>query len=157
MKLILLNDSGASARNIHISTPLFLVCATFLFTLLIGGGGILFAKSMASEQPVAGVAELREDFALQKAELAELRGRAQEQLDALALRMGSLNAGAIRLNALGHRLTDMADLDDGEFDFVSEPALGGPLEADAVPASVKAGDFLVDIDTMDRSLHEQEQ
>jgi len=157
MKLILLTDSGASARHIHISMPVFVACVTFVFTLLIGGGGILFAQSMAAEQSVAGVEELREDFAVQKTALAELRGRAQEQLDALALRMGSLNASAIRLNALGHRLTDMADLDDGEFDFVSEPALGGPLEADAVPAAGQVSDFFTAIDSMDRSLYEQEQ
>lgn len=157
MKLILLTDSGASARHIQISTPVIGVCVTILFALLVGGGGLLFSKSISVDQPVAGVEELREDFAVQKAELAELKNRAQEQLDALAIRMGSLNASAIRLNALGHRLTEMADLDDGEFDFVSDPALGGPLESDAVPAAGQVNDFVTAIDSMDRLLYEQEQ
>jgi murein DD-endopeptidase MepM/ murein hydrolase activator NlpD len=157
MKLILLNDHGASARQFHISKPLFVLCVTFLFTVLIGGGGILFAQPMAADYTVAGVDELREDLASQKAELTALKARAQEQLNALALRMGSLNASAIRLNALGHRLTEMADLDDGEFDFVSAPALGGPLEPDAVPAAGQVSNFITEIDSMDRSLYGQEQ
>jgi murein DD-endopeptidase MepM/ murein hydrolase activator NlpD len=157
MKLILLTESRATARHVHISMPIFVACATLSFTLLIGGGAILFARSIASEQSIAGVDDLREGLAAQKTELAELRNRAQEQLDALAVRMGSLNASTIRLNALGHRLTDMADLDDGEFDFISDPALGGPLEPVAGPAAGQISDFFNDIDLMDRSLYDQEQ
>jgi murein DD-endopeptidase MepM/ murein hydrolase activator NlpD len=37
-----------------------------------------------------------------------------------------MNAHVIRLDALGRRLTDMANLDKGEFDFDREPAVGGP-------------------------------
>jgi murein DD-endopeptidase MepM/ murein hydrolase activator NlpD len=138
--------------------PVFVACVTLSFALLIGGGAILFSGSMAPAQSVAGVDELREGLVARKAEIAELRNRAQEQLDALAVRMGSLNASTIRLNALGHRLTDMADLDDGEFDFVSEPALGGPLEPVAAPpVQGQVNDFFNAIDSMDRSLYEQEQ
>jgi hypothetical protein len=37
-----------------------------------------------------------------------------------------MNAHVIRLDALGRRLTEMANLDKGEFNFDSPPALGGP-------------------------------
>jgi hypothetical protein len=37
----------------------------------------------------------------------------------------------------------MADLDDGEFDFDSTPALGGPEEPDAPGSAVAAGDVLI--------------
>jgi murein DD-endopeptidase MepM/ murein hydrolase activator NlpD len=47
-------------------------------------------------------------------------------MDALALRLGKLQAEAMRLNALGERLAAVGKLDDGEFDFRTEPALGGP-------------------------------
>ncbi|MAF84496.1 MAG: M23 family metallopeptidase [Gammaproteobacteria bacterium] len=157
MKLILLTESRAAARHIHISMPVLVGCVTFLLTILIGSGGVLFARSMASAQSVADLDELRAGLTAQKTELTELRHRAQEQLDALAVRMGSLNASAIRLDALGHRLTDMANLDDGEFDFVSEPALGGPLEPAAGPETGQVSDFFVAIDSMDRSLYDQEQ
>jgi len=157
MKLILLTKSKVAARHIHIATPVLVTCVTLLLVVLIGGGGVLFARSIASGQMLAGVDELRVDLAAQKAELGELKHRAQEQLDALAVRMGSLNASTIRLNALGHRLTDMANLDDGEFDFVSEPALGGPLEPTTGPMAGQVNDFFDAIELMDRSLYGQEQ
>ena len=43
-------------------------------------------------------------------------------------KLGQLQAQATRLNALGDRLTQVGKLDDGEFDFSSDPALGGPEE-----------------------------
>ncbi len=157
MKLIFLTESRDAARHFQISMPVLVACVTLSLILLIGAGGVFFTRSMAPEQSMAGVEELREDLAAQKVALSELRNRAQEQLDALAVRMGSLNASTIRLNALGHRLTSMADLDDGEFDFVSEPALGGPLEPSVGPATGQVGDFFDEINSMDRSLYDQEQ
>ncbi len=60
---------------------------------------------------------------------ADRRGRAaylQENVDALAKRVGQMNAHVIRLDALGQRLTEMANIDDREFDFGNAPAQGGP-------------------------------
>ena len=157
MKLIMLTESRAAARHIHISMPVLVGSVIFLLTLLIASGGALFARSMASAQSVADLDEIRVGLGAQQAELTELRHHAQQQLDALAVRMGALNASAIRLDALGHRLTDMANLDDGEFDFVSEPALGGPLEPAAGPETGQVSDFFVAIVSMDRLLYDQEQ
>jgi murein DD-endopeptidase MepM/ murein hydrolase activator NlpD len=156
MKLILLTQSRATARQIHISMPILVACIIFSLTILVGGG-VFVAGSIPAQQSIVGVNEIRTDIALQKTELAELKTRAQEQFDALAQRMGSLNASAIRLNALGQRLTDMAGLDDGEFDFISDPALGGPLDSVAGPAAGQISDFLNAIDSMDHSLYDQEQ
>lgn len=156
MKLILLTESRAAARYLNFSMPVVVACVTLLLTVLIGGG-VLSVRSMLSEQSIAGVDLIRADLAAQQAQLVELKSRAQEQLDALAVRMGSLNASSIRLNALGQRLTDMASLDDGEFDFASEPALGGPLEPTAGPVVGQVSDFFNAIDAMSQSLYDQEQ
>ena len=66
----------------------------------------------------------------QRLKLADVTRKAEENLNALALRLGTLQAHVIRLDALGQRLTTMAKLDKGEFDFDNPPAQGGPLEAD---------------------------
>jgi len=44
------------------------------------------------------------------------------------MRVGQMNANVIRVTALGKRLTRMANLSDGEFDFGNPPALGGAEE-----------------------------
>ncbi|MFT5209980.1 MAG: murein DD-endopeptidase MepM/ murein hydrolase activator NlpD [Flavobacterium sp.] len=47
-------------------------------------------------------------------------------MEASALRLAKLQARIVRLDALGERLTSVAKLDEGEFDFSQPPALGGP-------------------------------
>jgi len=42
------------------------------------------------------------------------------------MRLGEVNAHVIRLDALGKRLTEMADIDSHEFNFELEPPSGGP-------------------------------
>ena len=62
----------------------------------------------------------------QKNQIAELRAQLQERVDAMAMRIGEVNAHVIRLDALGKRLTEMANIDSREFDFDSAPPSGGP-------------------------------
>ena len=70
----------------------------------------------------------RAELAQQQAIVDTTRRTLQQNLDALALRLGQMNAHVVRLDALGTRLTQMAGLQDGEFNFSSEPPLGGPEE-----------------------------
>ena len=56
-----------------------------------------------------------------------MRGQQAERNKAQAF-THVMNAHVVRLDALGQRLTQMAGLDDGEFDFAATPSLGGPEE-----------------------------
>jgi len=51
--------------------------------------------------------------------------QSEASLDALSLQLGRMQAESMRSNALGQRLAEMAGLDKSEFDFTTEPALGG--------------------------------
>src|SRR5690606_38106239 len=59
---------------------------------------------------------------------------AQREVNALAARLGELQAEATRLNALGDRLTQVAQLGDGEFDFNSPVGIGGHGPVRDMPA-----------------------
>ncbi len=157
MKIILLSHNSAPARAIEFSMPLVAAGFAALVLLLSGVIGYQYARSLGPIQPINDMRELKATLNEQQAEIEGLRGSSQEQMDALVQRMGELNANAIRLDALGRRLTSMADLDDGEFDFDKLPALGGPLEPVMIPASAQVTDFFTNINSMDRKLHDQEQ
>jgi murein DD-endopeptidase MepM/ murein hydrolase activator NlpD len=64
----------------------------------------------------------------QQDEILSAKREAEENLNALTLRLGKMQAHVVRLDALGQRLTNMAGLENGEFDFSTEPAMGGPEE-----------------------------
>jgi murein DD-endopeptidase MepM/ murein hydrolase activator NlpD len=80
----------------------------------------------------------------QRQEITEAKRVAQDNLNALALRMGQMQAHVMRLDALGERLTRMAKLNDGEFDFSRSPAQGGPSAAsgDTATQPLQVSDFV---------------
>jgi murein DD-endopeptidase MepM/ murein hydrolase activator NlpD len=91
----------------------------------------------------------------QRGAIAVTRQQTEDTLDALAIRIGQMNARVIRLDALGRRLTEMADLTDGEFDFDSEPALGGPEEP-YLTASAAVPEVLAAMHGLDQQLNDRE-
>ena len=99
-----------------------LVAAAFL-------AGAVTGTNRAQQAEVADLDRWSSDLAAQRAAVIEARAVAEQQISALAARIGQLHARLIRLDALGKRLTEVADLDRGEFDFDAPPAMGGPEEA----------------------------
>ena len=91
--------------------------------------GAVTGSNRAQQAEVADLDRWSSDLAAQRAAVIEARAVAEQQISALAARIGQLHARLIRLDALGKRLTEVADLDRGEFDFDAPPAMGGPEEA----------------------------
>ncbi|HVQ34217.1 MAG TPA: peptidoglycan DD-metalloendopeptidase family protein [Lysobacter sp.] len=71
-------------------------------------------------------AQLQAKVDQQATDLAAARSSSQREINALAARLGELQAQANRLNALGERLTRAGQLQDGEFDFEQPVPTGGP-------------------------------
>ena len=119
-------------------------------TLLVGSfcaaaflGGYLFSAQTGSGVRMNEFQQLVNELDSERQAIVTTRQHTEDTLDALAIRIGQMNARVIRLDALGRRLTEMADLGDGEFDFDSAPAMGGPEEpelgagSNAVPEVVE--------------------
>jgi len=73
----------------------------------------------------AVAAQVSELIVNDRNQLQEEKAQVQAHLDAMAIRLGDLQAQLMRLDALGDRLVDVAKLDAGEFDFSQAPAMGG--------------------------------
>ena len=76
---------------------------------------------------------LRAELAQQRMQVEASRRDAQREINALAARLGELQAEANRLNALGERLTRVGQLQDGEFDFGKPVGVGGDGEVRDMP------------------------
>ncbi|MEN1929194.1 M23 family metallopeptidase [Luteimonas sp. MJ250] len=100
---------------------------------LLGATLVLGAAIGAAVQS-GEVNALRAEIASQDAQLDDTRRAAQREVNALAARLGELQAQANRLNALGDRLTRVAQLGDGEFDFNSPVGVGGHGPVRDMPA-----------------------
>jgi murein DD-endopeptidase MepM/ murein hydrolase activator NlpD len=114
-----------SGRNARLCAVALCACASLL--IAVGAAGAwLFASPRAHD--LREIAQLRAGLIEQRGALAGLDQDSHRNLDALAAQLGQLQAQATRLNALGDRLTQVGKLDDGEFDFGADPAVGGPEE-----------------------------
>jgi len=90
------------------------------------GAGLALTVAGPKAATLGDIGHLKQQVGDQDARVAEIKRDAQRDLDALAVKLGQLQAQSTRLNALGERLTQVGKLDDGEFDFDEEPAQGGP-------------------------------
>lgn len=111
------------------------------------GLGMLMGVGASTATGMVTNSALQAKVARQQAELAQAQRASQTQVNALAARLGELQAQATRLNALGERLTDMGKLKDGEFDFDAPVGVGGGDE----PASD------MPVESLKQSLGEVEQ
>lgn len=69
---------------------------------------------------------LEQELARQQKIVDDAVSSSSANLDALAIELGRLQAKIMRVEALGGRLSQMAGVDEGEFDFSRAPAAGGP-------------------------------
>ncbi len=117
--------------------------------------GLQQGVSEGSKTDYAG-SSWNETFKQQSEELTTARTRAEEGLNALALRLGQMQAHVVRLDAVGQRLVSVGDLDSSEFNFSKVPALGGPGSRAASATSLKIPDFLEQIDQLSQKLVDRE-
>lgn len=120
--------------------------------VLLGYCGFQLASQVQRVQATESWAEgLRE----QKDDLERVKQETLSQLEALTVRMASLQARLIRLDALGERLTTAAGLDDGEFDFSREPPVGGPEVSTG--ETMHLPDFLQALDALGAQIEDRAQ
>jgi len=93
--------------------------------------------------------KLKADVVAQRDGLQTTRREAQREVNAMAARLGELQAEANRLNALGERLTRAAQLGDGEFDFDKPVGIGGAGPVSDMPV----GELRSDMGTLGTQLH----
>ena len=118
-----------------------------LLAVAFGSGFAIRGANGAAESQIA---KLKQDLGKQESELADAREDAQREINAVAARVGELQAQANRLNALGQRLTRDGKLSDGEFNFGKVPGMGGNESVEDVPA----GDLLKSLDELQTKFDE---
>jgi murein DD-endopeptidase MepM/ murein hydrolase activator NlpD len=159
MNVIVFSKRHGRARQIELGRPLAMTVT--IASVLVVLGGVLFAgmkigSSGAMSDPGRQVVEWTANLEEQRAQVLATRRELQDRLDALAGRVGQMNAHVIRLDALGRRLTDMANLDKGEFDFDREPAVGGP-EGIVEGAVAAAPDLTQMLDDLTNQIKDRER
>ncbi|MEZ5541792.1 MAG: M23 family metallopeptidase [Pseudomonadota bacterium] len=118
--------------------------------------GFTLGVRLEAHRQLGAVEQLQQLTREQQHQIEQNRRSARDHLDALALRLGRMQAQLMRLDALGNRLVSQADLDASEFDFTIAPPVGGPHEGSTLSATT-VPDFLGMMDELELSVNDRSQ
>ncbi|MCP1726114.1 murein DD-endopeptidase MepM/ murein hydrolase activator NlpD [Natronospira proteinivora] len=128
---IIVWTKGGSSRQFNLATPgnlALLTVGLLFFSGLIALGSFFAAQTYFTEAPDERAQRLQAELAQERARIEILESESERKIVALNTQLGVMQAQVTRLNALGERLTRMAGLEEGEFNFGAMPPLGGPEE-----------------------------
>jgi murein DD-endopeptidase MepM/ murein hydrolase activator NlpD len=143
-------QGGGRSRYFDLAHPLTLVICALV---VLGTVGTAFAIGVQLGAHAGGAPTDPKGWsrvlAEQKSEIVEMRARVQDRVDAIARRLGQLDAHIIRIDALGKRLTTMANVDRRQFNFDDEPTVA--------PAAAGSGPTVTEIPDLSSQLLQLEQ
>ena len=152
MNIIFFSKRQGRARQLNLAHPLTLGIIAALGLAILSTAfalGMQLGRGSSHRMALGDSARWTGVLAEQKKQIAELKEQLQERVDAMAMRLGEMNAHVIRLDALGKRLTEMADIDNREFDFGRDPPSGGP-EGDGEGVSAQIPDLSAMLTTLEQ-------
>ena len=158
MNVIFLSNRQGRARQLNLARPLTLSVLCGAVLLILGGVfalGLGLGRGSHQRAVLSDTVAFGNILAQQKQQIAELRQQLQLRVDAMAMRLGEMNAHVIRLDALGKRLTEMADIDSHEFNFDRDPPRGGP-ESDGEGVSAQIPDLSTRLSQLEQRVDTRE-
>ena len=132
MKIIFISNNAEKVRTIRLNSWAKYILSILLLGAPLAAGTMLGIKVADGRWQLLfdnSIAEMQHQIAVQKEEISAGRDQAQNSLAAMTVKLAKLRSRLVRLDALGEQLTEIADLNDGEFDFSSTPGLGGPISS----------------------------
>ena len=139
MQIILISDHLARARSVSLSTRHLLASALVLFLMVCSATAAAYWLSLRYAANVPLPALHRLVLAAQETEAERSRAFVQQNLNAMAVKLGEMQAQLTRLDALGERLASLAGVRD--IRLMEAPGLGGAAPTLMPPQNLSLGDF----------------
>ena len=159
MNVVIFGKGFGQFRQVHLSGRSAALLCVLIATALSGltfGAGYWYSASTGSGVSFSEVANLADALEDQRLEIAETRQQTEDILDALATRIAQMNARVIQLDVVGRRLTEMVDLEDGEFNFDADLAIGVAEEEPYLTGSAEAPELVTAMADLENRLDNRE-
>ena len=159
MKIIIVNSKHGQTRSLSLGgwTRAFLSVCLLGIPAAVGAWGYSWLVNFDKKDVLnADASGSWGTLAEQQAKLEESRLKAEGQVAALTSKVAELQTRLVRLDAVGERLTKVAKLDKGEFNFTQPPGLGGPINPKETE-SVRAGEFFTALNELSQQIQNREQ
>ena len=143
MSITILKRSSQGMRSVKLNNGLLYTLSLLVIALPVAAGvsGYFYAKALGTEAKVEQVTidNWHSEIESQWQEIDLAKQASQQQINALAARLGMIQAHVRRLDAAGERILTISGIDASEFNFDSAPALGGPEKSKEQVNSSESG------------------
>lgn len=157
MKFIIVDNRSGRARSFSTNKILLGLAFASLVGLPVACSYLAYRVGLGD---AAGIGQMVGDWrGVIKKQSREVRIAQQDaaaNLQASSLKLAQLQARITRLDALGERLTSMANLDHGEFDFSQPPGVGGP-EDPTEGAPYSPPDYMQQLDKLAKEVNSRQE
>ena len=150
MQIILISDRLAKARSLSLSAAHLLASAMALFLLVLGATAGVYWLTLRYASVVPLPALHRLVLSAQETEAERSRTFVQQNLNAMAVKLGEMQAQLTRLDALGERLASLAGM--REVRLAETPGIGGAAPTLMPPQNLSLGDFSAKLLELSREL-----
>ncbi len=162
MKIILISKRAEKVRTLKLNSWAKGLLSILLLGIPVAAGTLLGVKIADGRWELLvenSINEMQHELMLQQQEVDSGRLEANRTLNAMTIKLAEMRSRLIRLDALGERLTQIARLEDGEFNFSDTPGIGGP-EGSSLQRSISAisvqPELTAMFDKLDRTLENRE-
>lgn len=152
MQIILISDRLAKARSVNLSLAHMVLVGTLALGLLCASTAGLYWFSLRFAAELKIPVLQRMVLAAQEAEAERARAFVQQNLNAMAVKLGEMQAQLTRLDALGERLSSTAGIRSQEFRLSEAPGLGGASPTLLPPQNLSLSDFGEKLSVLSRSV-----
>ena len=152
MQIILISDRLAKARSLNVSLAHLAAMALLAAAAVCGATAGLYWITIrhAAELHIPVLEKLV--LAAQEAEAERAHAFMQQNLNAMAVKLGEMQAQLTRLDALGERLSSLAGIRPQEFRFDQPPGLGGASATLLPPQNLSLQDFSEKLTSLSRGV-----
>lgn len=129
MKIIFISNRADKIRTISLNSWARTLLSVVLLGIPVIAGTLLGIKIADGRWQLVfedNIAAMQHEIVIQQKELDLGRQQVANSLSAMTAKLAQMKSRLVRLDALGEQLTEIAKLEQGEFDFSSTPGLGGP-------------------------------
>lgn len=155
MKIIIVNSDHGHTRSITLGgwTRAFLSVCLLGIPAALGAWGYSWLINFDKRDGFNADAT---DWASSNPQSEQAKHQSEGQIAALTSKIAELQARLVRLDAVGERLTKVAKLDKGEFNFSQPPGMGGPVQTPNMgeSGSARVG---VEISQLSQTVQNREQ
>jgi murein DD-endopeptidase MepM/ murein hydrolase activator NlpD len=152
VQIIVISDRLAKARTLSLSLRHLLASVGLALLVLVSLTAALYWLSLrfAADIKIPLIHQLV--LAAQKGEAERAREFMQQNLNAMAVKIGEMQAQLTRLDALGERLSSLAGIRPGEFRFSETPGLGGAASTTLPPQNLTMSELGDKVSTLSRQM-----